>query len=412
MANENIKFLYGNAADAPEYSSTEQGRLLFVLDDGELWVDLGGQRVKLYKTAIENASGLGLKAQSDLAELKNFIKTAIGLDPDVSYTKTALKELIEESLLNDSTNASNIQGIRDELSILKGQDSQEGSIKYEIAQALSAALADLDDEYDELGAAAAVLGTSSDTASDDTVYGAKKAAAEALAEAQKKVASVAAGDGIAVDPTTSTAPKVSVKLDPASTDGVASVSEAGLKITIPEGDDYTVSVTTATTATTGMAKTYEIKQKGATVGTIDIPKDLVIKEGSVQTNPDSSHTGKFLVLVLNDENEDKIFINVADLVDTYTAEGSADQVQVAISQSNVISATIVDGSIDNDALADDAVTADKIEDGAVGADELAADAVTTAKIKNGQVTKDKLATDVLNELGKIVWQTFSEAKAQ
>lgn len=139
-------------------------------------------------------------------------------------------------------------------------------------------------------------------------------------------------------------------------------------------------VTIETTSTTeGYLKTYTVKQNNVEVGKIDIPKDLVVTEGSIVVNPDEEHTGTYIKLVIANQ-EAPIYINVADLVDVYIAQAGAAQVQIAISDQNVISATIVAGSI--------------------SATELAADAVETAKIKDKNVTKAKLEDDVQTSLGK------------
>ena len=93
---------------------------------------------------------------------------------------------------------------------------------------------------------------------------------------------------------------------------------------------------------------YTLKQGGTAVGTINIPKFLVLKDGSVvtgtwngtaftedETQPGNS-TGKAIKLVLNDSDDadttdDVLYINVADLVDAYT-EGAG----ITITAQNVV----------------------------------------------------------------------------
>lgn len=140
-----------------------------------------------------------------------------------------------------------------------------------------------------------------------------------------------------------------------------------------------ITIETASTATEGYLKTYIVKQNSVEVGKIDIPKDLVVTEGSIVISPDEEHIGTYIKLVIANQ-EAPIYINVADLVDIYIAQAGAAQVQIAISDENVISATIVAGSI--------------------SATELAVDAVETAKIKDKNVTKAKLEDDVQTSLGK------------
>lgn len=76
------------------------------------------------------------------------------------------------------------------------------------------------------------------------------------------------------------------------------------------------------------AKVYTIKQGGESIGTINIPKDIVIKEGKLvygawegeefHENTEETHYGDepAIKLVLN--NDDVIYINAKDLVDVYT----------------------------------------------------------------------------------------------
>ena len=146
------------------------------------------------------------------------------------------------------------------------------------------------------------------------------------------------------------------------------------------GTGSVVTIDTSPT-TPGMAKSYTIKQGSSTVGVIDIPKDMVVSSGTVEVDPEEQEPGTYLVLTLANATSDKIYINVGSLVDLYTAEASAAQVQIAInSETREISATIVSGSIT--------------------ATELADSAVTTLKIADGNVTKAKLATAVQSSLDK------------
>lgn len=133
-----------------------------------------------------------------------------------------------------------------------------------------------------------------------------------------------------------------------------------------------------TTTTEGMLKSYTLKQGSNTICTIDIPKDLVITSGTVETNPEGQAEGTYIKLVIANQT-DPLYINVGTLVDLYTAKADATQVQLTIDNSTrEISAVIVAGSIT--------------------ATELATDAVTTVKIADGNVTMAKLNADITDEL--------------
>lgn len=90
----------------------------------------------------------------------------------------------------------------------------------------------------------------------------------------------------------------------------------------------TITLTTASDPG-DYAKVYELKQGGSLIGTIDIPKDIVTKEGKLvygkwegnefNENTEEIHYGDepAIKLVLNNDNI--IYINAKDLVDVYTA---------------------------------------------------------------------------------------------
>lgn len=179
------------------------------------------------------------------------------------------------------------------------------------------------------------------------------------------------------------------------TSAVVAINE--LKDTLDQADkDHKVSLSIETTPTEGMLKTYTIKQgegeNQVVVGKIDIPKDLVVTEGSIVENPDAEHVGTFIKLVIANQ-EAPLYINVKDLIDIYTAQQNATQVQLAVSSTNELSATIVEKSINTKELADAAVTTEKIADSNVTEAKLGTDSVTTTKIKDENVTAAKLATD-------------------
>ena len=87
--------------------------------------------------------------------------------------------------------------------------------------------------------------------------------------------------------------------------------------------DLIISLSEASTPTTGYLKTYELYQGGNTagdfIGKIDIPKDLVVTSGEVVTNPVGQPAGTYIKLVIANQTE-PIYINVADLCSNGTIE--------------------------------------------------------------------------------------------
>ena len=147
------------------------------------------------------------------------------------------------------------------------------------------------------------------------------------------------------------------------------------------------------TPTAGYASTYTFKAGNVTIGKIDIPKDLVVQSGEIvqatPSNPIHNKTsGEFIKLVIANQAE-PLYIDATSLVDVYTAQQGATQVQVSV-VSGVISASIVAGSITATELASDSVLTVKIKD----------KNVTTAKLADGAVTNDKLDSSLKSAISK------------
>ncbi len=253
------------------------------------------------------------------------------------------------------------------------------------------------------------------------------------ATANSKVASVSVGDGI-TKTGTDTDPVLDVKVDPAS-DNALTKSATGLKVVVPEGKDYTVTVDTTNT-TSGAAKSYTLKQLGKNIATIDIPKDMVVSEGVVKkinTKPGDFPEGQqftpgtYIVLTIANKASNKLYINVSDLLDDKTVEGVAGADITVIANSSegpvkitatinekavqtkhiadsavitgkinskaVTTAKIADGAVDTLQIKDNAVTTDKVLDSAITTGKINDSAVTTAKIADGAVTINKIATE-------------------
>ena len=114
----------------------------------------------------------------------------------------------------------------------------------------------------------------------------------------------------------------------------------------------------------GYLKTYQFTYGTGSAFEIDIPKDLVVESGEVIVVADDSPVsgltnGTYLKLVIANQDE-PVYINVADLCDVYTGKAVTDGVSVTISASNEISATLT-GKAVAEANLDDAL-AKKIND--------------------------------------------------
>lgn len=223
-------------------------------------------------------------------------------------------------------------------------------------------------------------GTISVDGKDVHVHGLKDAAYETVANLNKYaddaakavkdavVNTLEAADNSVTVAGTATAKTVGVKLDPDATNAIK-LGEAGLKVVIPAAAEYSI---VKSDESGDYAAVYNLTKDGAVVGaSINIPKDMVVKSGEVATNPDETHTGTFIVLTLANATEDKIYINVADLIE-YVTSGSktGDMVVIDVSADHKVTATITDGTVTKAKLAVDVQTSLGKADSAVQAADI------------------------------------------
>lgn len=239
-------------------------------------------------------------------------------------------------------------------------------------------------------------GTISVDGKDVNVHGLKDAAYETVANLNKHADDAAkavkdavvntldAADNSVTVAGTATAKTVGVKLDPDASNAIK-LGEAGLKVVIPAAAEYSI---VKAVDSGDYAAVYNLTKDGEVVGTsINIPKDMVVKSGEVATNPDATHTGTFLVLTLANATEDKIYINVADLIE-YVTSGSktGDMVVIDVSADHKVTATITDGTVTKAKLAVDVQTSLGKADSAVQADDIAEGATNgTIAVKGADV---------------------------
>ena len=103
------------------------------------------------------------------------------------------------------------------------------------------------------------------------------------------------------------------------------ITDKTAAITVEDASEYTIEKAAA--AEDGYASSYILTKDGTQIGdTINIPKDMVVESGTVETciTADSPVEGyavgdKYIDLVLANADDQHIYILVSDLVDTYTA---------------------------------------------------------------------------------------------
>ena len=180
-----------------------------------------------------------------------------------------------------------------------------------------------------------------------------KEIADVLAVANGKVASVAAADKSITIGGSATEPTVKVAIA-SGDDNALSLAADGLKVVVPEVTVPEYSIKKLDAATEGMSASYQLTKDGAVVGAvIDIPKDMVVKSGSVQTFAAGelpagvTEAGTYIVLVLANATSDKLYIKVDDLIE-YVTSGSAEGDMVFINidpKTHKVTATITDGTV-------------------------------------------------------------------
>ena len=176
---------------------------------------------------------------------------------------------------------------------------------------------------------------------------------EVKALANTKVASIGATDAsVVVDSSTATAPKIQVQISKVENNALT-LADDGLKVIVPDVTHPEYTIKKLETATAGMSASYQLTKNGTGVGAvIDIPKDMVVESGTVETNPEGQTAGTYLVLTLANKTSDKVYINVGNLIEYVTAGDSPDgMVVVSISDNHKVTATLGNASITEAKLA-------------------------------------------------------------
>nr|DAI00997.1 MAG TPA: hypothetical protein [Caudoviricetes sp.] len=284
---------------------------------------------------------------------------------DVTKVSTAISAAKDEAITAASTDASTKDAALK--TAILGEEAYAQTIKsaYELA-ASKATIADVEGK----GYATKTEAQGYADAKDTTIAEAKKAGTDAMA----KIGTIPEGA--------------------TATTAIGYVDE---KIAaIPAQVDYSVTCDTSTPA--GVAKRYVLSQKGSELVTIDIPKDMVVSSGAVETKAAAGVwgvAGTYLVLTLANATSDKVYINVSDLIEYVTGAKAADGIiTTSVDGNHVLTATIGDGKITKAKLASTVQTSLGKADTALQAAALEPYA-KTADVASGYVAKngtDRLMT--------------------
>lgn len=285
------------------------------------------------------------KASSTLADAKAYADGLVAGDSGITKRVDALEAKVDttgkvskaiataktEAITTAGTNAdTKISATKTEI---LGEEGYQQTVKsaYELAET-KATLAEAVAEIEKKNYATKAEAQGYANAKDTAIANAKKAGTDAQGAVDalsKKVGSIPEGSK--------------------ATTVVGYVDE---KIgAIPAQTDYTVTVTPSTVE--GLAKRYTVHQEATGLDVnIDIPTDMVVKSGAVVTNPAGQTAGTYLVLTLANATNDKVYIDVGNLIEYVTSgSGATDMVKIAVSADHKVTASITDGSITKAKLA-------------------------------------------------------------
>lgn len=252
----------------------------------------------------------------------------------VDYVNTKIQDLDVGQL------SAQVATNKNDIATLKGDASTTGSVAKAVADAKEELTAEIDKK--------ATKSTTLEGYGITNAY-TKTQVDTAISTAKSEVVNdLTAGNGITITGTKANK-TIAAKVDPAEGNALT-VGEAGLKVTIPAAAEYSI---TKAADSGNYAAVYHLTKDGTEVGAaINIPKDMVVKSGSVVTNPAGQAKGTYIELVLANATNDKIYIPVDQLIE-YVTSGSAesDPIVVAVSADHKVTATITDGSITKAKLA-------------------------------------------------------------
>lgn len=280
------------------------------------------------------------KAGEALASAKSYADGLVGTESAIAGRITALESKHAEGKTVAQEVTAGIEALK-----LAENYAAKSTTDAHIANAdIHVTLADKTDLHSAISAISTLMGTEATTGSVKQIAkGYANGKDAAIAEAK------AAGTGAQAAVDTLAGKVGTLPEDATATTVVGYVDEKIGKI--PAQTDYTVTVTPSDV--TGVAKRYTIAQASTGLNVnIDIPKDMVVSSGTVVTNPAGQPAGTYLVLTLANATNDKVYINVSNLIE-YVTSGSktGDMVVVDVSADHKVTATITDGTITKAKLA-------------------------------------------------------------
>ena len=331
MANSFVKFyrLPSTTYTSADYTKDANG-IYFITDTHELIVN--GTNYGMSSTLVEKLEGAIGKVE--FTSPNTIVFTNVKGDKEITV-----------SLPNATKTVAGLMSAADKtaLDTLKGGVAVEGSVQKQVADALSAAKGYTDTQIQSLDVDdAAVVGSYVSAVSEtDGKIKVTRAELPTVAEIKSEGQAIVAvkEDKGVISATAGDIAAAHVTVADTSNHFTATTVEGVLnELYTKSGEGATVTIESKA-GSGDVLKTYTIKQGGFSVGTIDIPKDLVVSSGSVvkgnwvsgSFTESESGTGTALKLVIANQSN-PVYINTLDLVKDHTAGNG-----INISDTNVVS---------------------------------------------------------------------------
>lgn len=212
--------------------------------------------------------------------------------------------------------------------------------------------------------------------------------------------------------------KANVKISAKEGNALQTITEEGkqgLYFSPDASPEYTI--VEQDTAEGGYASTYYLTKNGTQIGAkINIAKDKVVKDVTLENADGEGNTGKFIKMTFQNDEGTILYLNVNDLVDTYTSgSGKNDMVVVAVnSTTNKITATITDGTITKGKLGTSIQTSLGLADTAVQPSEFATLTASEGKyiagftVGNDEAKTITVVEKDLPDLSALEWNDLGE----
>ena len=338
MANSFVKFyrLSSTAYKAQETAGkVDANGIYFITDTQELIVN--GVNYGMSKTLKDTLNGA--------------IATVTWTSPNtIVFTNVAGTTETEVVLPNATKSVAGLMSAADKTALDTLKGDADGSVKKQVAAALSTAKGYTDTQIQALDVTdTAVEGeyvsAVSETDGKISVSRAELPTVSEIKSEGQAIIAVKEDKGV-ISATAGDIAAAHVTIADADNHFTATTVEAALKELYSQSGAGSKVTLESANGTEGVLKVYTIKQGGNVVGTIDIPKDLVVESGSVVKGnwvgnvftENEAGTGTALKLVIANQ-EAPVYINTLDLVKDHTAGDG-----INISDTNVVSIKVAEGN--------------------------------------------------------------------